>query len=147
MGAAAGHIVFLDRTGLLMAYYFSPSRNAFFCDKWRPAYERASSWPTDAVPVNDSVFSAYGAASPPVGKIRGVDAEGAPTWVDAPSVLVPIQIQAHQALERARCVVWCEYVSIGEAVPAAWIAYQRALGAICLGTDVTSTALPAAPDA
>ena len=130
-----------------MAYYFSPSRNAFFCDCWRAAYEQASSWPADAVPVDDVVFTTYGSGPPPPGQIRGVGADCAPTWVDAPIIAVPLQIQAQRALEQARCVVWSEYGSLGEAVPVAWIAYQRALSAICAGTDATSTALPTAPGA
>ncbi|WP_264801928.1 hypothetical protein [Acetobacter nitrogenifigens] len=59
--------------------------------------------------------------------------------------LVPPAIRAGFALTAAQNTVWAEYGSLGDAVPGAWISYQKALKAIVDGSDTASTTLPASP--
>ncbi|MBO1361541.1 hypothetical protein J2D73_17280 [Acetobacter sacchari] len=58
---------------------------------------------------------------------------------------VPLAVRAGFALTAAQNVVWAEYGSLGDAVPGAWISYQKALKAIVDGSDTASTTLPASP--
>lgn len=49
----------------------------------RDVYEAAGTWPDDGVDVTHDIASEYQDV-PPIGKMRGVDANGAPCWVDVP---------------------------------------------------------------
>lgn len=67
-----------------MSYFFSPSEICFFPAAIKGLYDAAGSWPADAVPVSDEVFSEFSKESPS-GKKRGV-VDGMPTWVSADNV-------------------------------------------------------------
>ncbi|GBQ84034.1 hypothetical protein AA13595_1306 [Gluconacetobacter johannae DSM 13595] len=128
-------------------YYFSPTKNAFYPAAWKAIYAASGTWPSDAMAIADAVFAEYGIGQPPAGQIRGVGANGMPAWIAAPTVQVPLNNQAQQALAQAQQTVWAEYGALGQSVPAAWITYQTALRNIISGVDTTSTTLPTAPAA
>lgn len=64
-------------------FIFSASENMFYSKLDQSACENAGTWPVDAVDVDDSLFNEY-TQTPPAGKIRGVDDEGMPVWIDSP---------------------------------------------------------------
>lgn len=125
-------------------HFFSASENVFLAAAMRERYTVAGSWPEDAVAVTDEVYTVFG-GQPPAGQIRGIAADGSPCWVNAPVAQLSLVDQARSALARAQQTVWAEFGALGDAVPAVWIAYQRALRAIVDGTDTASTDLPTAP--
>lgn len=62
-------------------YYWSKSTASFYPALLQSTYEASKSWPADAVPVEDSVFDAFGLTSAPDGQQRGVGSDGMPAWV------------------------------------------------------------------
>ena len=60
-------------------------------------------------------------------------------------VVIPLKDQAATALASARTYVNNNYTMLNEATPDAWVTYLKALMAIAIGADTTSTALPTAP--
>lgn len=64
--------------------HYSPSHDAFYADNLRHDYERAGSWPGDAVEVTDEEWQTFGLGAPPNGHRRGADEYGHPTWVPIP---------------------------------------------------------------
>lgn len=59
------------------------SNGNFYPHSLRSDYEKAGSWPQCGIDVPDEIATEF-MATPPNGKIRGTDADGMPTWVNAP---------------------------------------------------------------
>lgn len=59
------------------------SNNGFYPLSMKDVYLKAGSWPESGVEVDGNVFSTF-TATPPPGKTRGQDENGAPVWVDLP---------------------------------------------------------------
>ncbi|MCE8027555.1 hypothetical protein HOP54_02475 [Halomonas daqingensis] len=64
--------------------HYSANTDAFYADALRAAYDRAGTWPVDAVEVSEEEWQTYGRGLPPEGYQRGADADGRPTWVPIP---------------------------------------------------------------
>ncbi|XUV82787.1 tail fiber assembly protein [Enterobacter sp. TMH.L2] len=62
-------------------YVFSATTLAFYPLEMKDDYEKAGSWPGDAVEVSDEIYNEF--LIPPVGKMRGAK-DGLPCWVDVP---------------------------------------------------------------
>ncbi|MCT6819490.1 MAG: hypothetical protein M3009_03325 [Bombella apis] len=62
-----------------------------------------------------------------------------------PEPVIPLTVQAQNALSAARQTVYNEYASLNEPTPEEWVSYMKQLISISNGTDTTSTKLPAAP--
>jgi hypothetical protein len=60
--------------------FWSATDLAFYPGRYYDRYKLAKTWPADAVEVTPDVFNTY-SNTPPIGKTRGVDAQGNPTWV------------------------------------------------------------------
>lgn len=67
----------------MMDYSYSAQNNAFYSVELKSNYESAGTWPDDAVFISEQVFSEF-SSQPPVGKIRGSNADGKPCWLDIP---------------------------------------------------------------
>ncbi|WPJ20652.1 tail fiber assembly protein [Pseudomonas phage vB_PF_Y1-MI] len=50
--------------------FYSEKVNAFFDDNFKEAYEKANSWPEDAVEVSSEIHQEFGIDQPPEGKQR-----------------------------------------------------------------------------
>lgn len=79
-------------------HFFSPSKNAFYADEFRAAYEAAGSWPKDLVEVSFEAFSEFSLKPAPAGKERAFKRNKL-VWVDMKPPEVPAEEQ------RARLVV------------------------------------------
>ncbi|PVZ86695.1 phage tail protein [Serratia sp. S1B] len=68
-----------------MAYDFmySPSANAFYPTELADVYVEAGTWPADGIYVDVEIYQKY-TDQPPVGKQRGANKKGEPTWVSIP---------------------------------------------------------------
>jgi hypothetical protein len=67
-----------------MPYSWAPSTVSFYANELRDDYDRAGTWPSDAVGVTDATYDVYSQAPPP-GQQRGYDPiTGQPAWVAAP---------------------------------------------------------------
>lgn len=133
-----------------MTHFYSASKTSFFDGDLRTSYEAAGSWPTDAKEVSDDLFIEFGCANPPVGKVRGADANGNPCWVNAPAPTAAqrwaeLQAEARQSLTASDVIVLRCYED-GIALPAAWATYRKALRALVSATSGdASQALPQKP--
>lgn len=125
-------------------YYWSASKKSFFPVSLLDAYKTAGTLPSDAILVDDDVFSTY-SGNPPHGYTRGADSSGSPAWVVIEVVQIPIKDQAQIALNAARAYVQNNFILLGETPTHEWIDYQKALIAITRGTDATATTLPTQP--
>lgn len=82
-------------------YTYSASLNAFYPLALKPDYEKAGSWPGDAIEISDEMANEY-MAEPPEGKIRAVGDGGYPSWVDAPEPTHEEQVAASDAEKQSR---------------------------------------------
>ncbi|MBD8169523.1 tail fiber assembly protein [Erwinia persicina] len=64
-----------------MTVNFSAKDLAFYPDALKLDYDRAGSWPGDAIPVSEAVYLEFSGAAP-AGKRLVVSAEGLPAWGD-----------------------------------------------------------------
>lgn len=71
----------LDHDG----YYYSATNNAFYPAALYLDYLVFGTWPTDAAPVDDSVYSEFAANAAPAGKTRAAGDDGLPCWIDTPA--------------------------------------------------------------
>lgn len=62
---------------------YAYSNGLFYPLSMQDDYEATDSWPNTFVVVNEEVFSEY-SGTPPLGKMRGTNADGLPTWKDVP---------------------------------------------------------------
>lgn len=79
-----------------MTIYFSASSLGFYDDKIKSVYQKAASWPSDAVAITSADHATY-IGTPPAGKVLGATAAGQPTWVAAPIVTLTLPQQAQAA--------------------------------------------------
>lgn len=88
-----------------MNYWFSPANNAFYPVALKESYVNAGSLPNDLIEVEDTIFNEF-SATPPDGKMRGVEDSGLPIWVDIPVVEEsPEQIKARARVLRDEFIV------------------------------------------
>lgn len=66
-------------------FYYSPTKNAFYCELHQEQYALAGTWPDDAVAVDESVYTEFAATTAPAGKMRVAGADGMPAWGDIPA--------------------------------------------------------------
>ena len=64
-------------------WFWSPSRTAFYDGALKPVYDKAETWPADAVEVGADIYAAAN-PTPYDGKMLGVDAAGNPARVAVP---------------------------------------------------------------
>lgn len=64
--------------------FFSKSRIAFFDDRFKGSFDKAGSWPADAVEITQEQYITY-SNPPPNGKVLGAGKVGFPSWVDKPA--------------------------------------------------------------
>lgn len=139
-------------------YTYSASLNAFYPLSLKPDYEKAGSWPDDAVEVSDESANEY-MAEPPEGKIRAAGDDGYPSWIDAPKPTHEEQVAAADAekqsrIEQANAYMdskqWPGKAAMGrlndteKAQYNAWLDYLDALEAVDTSTapDITWPATP-----
>lgn len=113
-----------------MPHRFSPSEKAFYSVALEARYRAEKLWPNDLVDVTDAQYREYALHSPPIGKMLSADADGMPTWADAPATE-----PEPASISRARSIVHIDtragqvraaYASDGTLVDAE---YQQALDA------------------
>jgi hypothetical protein len=81
-----------------MPYSWAPSTVSFYANELRSDYERAGTWPGDAVGVTDATYNTY-SQPPPAGQQRGYDSTtGQPAWVAAPPPTIEQRITALSVL-------------------------------------------------
>lgn len=66
-------------------FYYSPTKNAFYCELHQEQYALAGTWPDDAVAVDESVYTEFAATTAPTGQMRVAGADGMPEWGDIPA--------------------------------------------------------------
>ncbi|ECR7610297.1 tail fiber assembly protein [Salmonella enterica] len=69
----------------MTTYVYSAKSNAFYFYDFQSDYEKAGTWPDDAVDVDDSIYVEFAANQPPEGKTRAAGTDGLPVWVDIPA--------------------------------------------------------------
>lgn len=60
---------------------FSSKDLAFYLDALKPDYDRAGTWPTDAIPVSEAVYLEFSAGAP-ADKRLVKNSDGLPAWGD-----------------------------------------------------------------
>lgn len=65
-------------------YFYSASENGFVDGDKKEVYERAGTWPTDAVEVDAATFAEF-TGEPQTGKVRIAGDDGKPAWGDVPA--------------------------------------------------------------
>lgn len=63
--------------------FYSAKTNSFYPSVLRESYDKAGTWPDDAVEVTDKAFEKF-TGTPPDGKQRGSNSKGEPAWVSIP---------------------------------------------------------------
>ncbi|EQC4543711.1 MULTISPECIES: tail fiber assembly protein [Enterobacterales] len=64
-----------------MNYIYSAINNSFYPSSMKDDYQRAGTWPDDAVEVDDNIYLEF-TAEPPEGKMRIAGENGLPVWGD-----------------------------------------------------------------
>ena len=83
--------------------HYSASNDVFYNTNLKKKYEKAGTWPGDAVQVTDEEWRTYKLGQPPVGKQRGSSTEGRPCWVDIPpEPLADLAQRKRREIEAAR---------------------------------------------
>lgn len=99
-----------------MEYFFSASAGLFYPDVLRESYERAGTWPSDSIPVSDSLYQAF-SITPPPNKILGAGDDGLPAWVDdktAPLEELEAAAEKRVRKETARALQEVQVLQIAE---------------------------------
>ena len=84
-----------------MKYLFCKENTTFYPVYMRSTYENAGTWPTQGVEVGEDVFNKY-AGQAPIGKQRGADDKGYPTWVAIPPPPPPTKAQCVTQAEQQK---------------------------------------------
>ncbi|HHJ4349391.1 tail fiber assembly protein [Citrobacter freundii] len=66
-------------------FYYSPTKNAFYCELHQEQYALAGTWPADAVAVDESVYTEFATTTATAGKMRVAGTDGMPAWGDIPA--------------------------------------------------------------
>lgn len=127
---------------------WSAKNNAFFYSDDLPLYERAGWDLSDCIDVEESIFEEF--KESPQGKVRGVDSDGMPCWMDEPpppplSHEEEVAIAAgnkHQLLQSATTKIsfWQTQLNLGmisdadKAKLIEWMHYITALQAVDTST-------------
>lgn len=64
--------------------FYSAEKNTFYPAGMQSDYERAGTWPADAIEITKDEWLTYGQGAPPAGFRRSADENGRPTWVPIP---------------------------------------------------------------
>lgn len=75
---------------------FSRSRIAFFDDCFKEGFDKAGTWPDDAVEITQEQYLIH-SRTPPEGKMLGADKTGLPAWVDKPPLSTVEQLTMAEA--------------------------------------------------
>jgi len=96
--------------------YFSKTTLGFYPSEMKPDYEKAGSWPTDAVEMTEEEVATYWGKQAPAGEQLGSDAEGRPRWVAVPEPSPEEKIAANK--QRAMSLLsesdWVEVPSVSD---------------------------------
>lgn len=96
--------------------YFSKTTLGFYPDDMKPDYEKAGSWPSDAVELTEEEAATYWCKQAPAGEQLGGDAEGRPCWVAIPEPSPEERTAANKA--KAMSLLsesdWVEIPSVSE---------------------------------
>lgn len=65
-----------------MEYRYSASTNSFYPESLIDTYISFGALPDDAKPCSATEYAEYATSEPPIGKERGADVNGRPSWVD-----------------------------------------------------------------
>ncbi|MDI5893075.1 tail fiber assembly protein [Halomonas rhizosphaerae] len=76
--------------------HYSATQNAFYSSKLIAEYQRAGTWPSDAIKATAEEYETYGKGSPPAGMRRGANENGRPAWMTIP----PIDLETLAARQR-----------------------------------------------
>ncbi|QMM95878.1 tail fiber assembly protein [Citrobacter freundii] len=139
-----------------MKYLFSPSVNAFYPNEMKSYYEAAGSLPADLIEVDSEVFDEFSAI--PEGKVRVVNNDGMPAWVDMPpptreELISAAEQMRQQLLTHADAVMldWRTELMLGEISDAnrgklsAWLAYKNEVKTWDIKTDPENVNWPVSP--
>lgn len=109
--------------------FYSARTNAFYPTDLRGDYERAGSWPEDAVQITEVERETYWCKTPPAGYELGATGEGRPTWVN--ESIPPItsrRVAAQQAIDAAAGRARSRFVSLGHLVVEEYLQAEMAAG-------------------
>lgn len=81
-----------------MSHYFTAKEVGFYDSNIKDAYDRAGTWPGDALEISDAEHALY-SGQPPSGKMLGSE-NGRPAWVDMPP-LTAEELAATTELKKA----------------------------------------------
>ncbi|HGD3774101.1 TPA: tail fiber assembly protein, partial [Enterobacter hormaechei] len=102
-------------------FYYSPTKNTFYCESHQAQYVLAGTWPDDAVAVDESVYTEFAATTAPAGQMRVAGTDGMPAWGDIPpptrDELISTAENEHQRLLAYADVVmqdWRTELMLGE---------------------------------
>ncbi len=91
-------------------YVFSPAENAFYLVALKDDYLSAGTWPSDGISVDaDDAIAFMGEA--PEGKVRGIDDDGLPCWVDLPPPTHEEQLAAADSEKQSRIDLANDYMN------------------------------------
>lgn len=129
-------------------YYWSPSTKTFLPEGLKQRYLSSGSWPDDARQVSIACWQEYGACAPPEGKVRDIDTEGFPIWVNLPAADRVAGFLADVQTMKARAVRYVneQFSILNEVTPEVWVTYIRSLDALRDRTDLDAETLPDIPD-
>lgn len=121
-----------------MTLYYSANSNSFLDDALRANYNRAGTWPDDAIAVTDNEWQTYGSGQPPAGKQRGAEADGRPSWIETPpssidALAISAMARINAGYTRALDIILAKYPDTEtlsfdkqEKQAIAWNAWQKA---------------------
>lgn len=97
-----------------MVIYYSKTTGGFFPDAMRGDYERAGTWPSDAVKLTAQETETFHLKIPPTGYQLGSDETGRPKWIKVPvSPLTDRRNVAKRAIDDAAGAARQRFVSTG----------------------------------
>ncbi|EPC6092044.1 tail fiber assembly protein [Citrobacter freundii] len=141
-------------------FYYSPTKNAFYCELHQEQYALAGTWPDDAVAVDESVYTEFAATTAPAGKMRVAGTDGMPAWGDIPPPTRD-ELTATAENERQRLLAYADVVMqdwrtelmLGEISDAnraklsAWLTYKNEVKTWDINTDPEHVNWPVPPEA
>lgn len=93
--------------------FYSAANNAFYAGEFRGDYERAATWPDDALPVDDAVYAEF-SGPPPAGMQRVAGPDGLPMWAPVPPLPADQRRKAAKdAIDAAAGEARAAFVSVG----------------------------------